>query len=99
MIRDLSNLGARIIFADNVNVPDVVDLHIPQKNKTARAFVTWHHGDEIGIVFSETDRVTSPPSMDDDLAKRVTKLETEIVTLRRLLKRISNKIKSDSDAG
>jgi hypothetical protein len=99
MIRDLSNLGARIIFADNVNVPDVVDLHIPQKNKTARAFVTWHHGDEIGIAFSETDRVTSPPSMDDDLAKRVTKLETEIVTLRRLLKRISNKIKSDSDAG
>jgi hypothetical protein len=41
MIRDLSNLGARIIFADTVNVPDVVDLHVPQKNRTARAVVTW----------------------------------------------------------
>jgi hypothetical protein len=98
MVRDLSNLGARIIFADNVNVPDIVDLHIPQRNKTARALVTWRHGDEIGIAFSEEDRVISPASVDDDLVKRVSQLEAEIVVLQRSLKRVTNKIKSHPDA-
>src|SRR5580692_9055076 len=33
LIRDISDLGARIIFSENVNVPETVELHIPQRNK------------------------------------------------------------------
>ena len=34
LIREISDEGARIIFSDTVNVPDVVELYIPQKEQT-----------------------------------------------------------------
>ena len=33
LVRDLSAAGARLIFSAAVNVPDVVDLYIPQKER------------------------------------------------------------------
>jgi hypothetical protein len=93
MIRDLSNIGARVIFgdfADAAKIPDVVVLHIPQKNRAERALVTWRYNDEIGIAFSKVDLVASPPSRD--LGIRVTRLESEIAAMRRLLKQMANKI-------
>jgi len=95
MIRDLSHDGARIIFGDfaaAMKIPDIVDLHVPQKKRTSRAFVTWRHSDEIGLAFSKTERADSPVSTDPDLAERVTNLESEIVTLRQLLNRMMNKV-------
>lgn len=40
LIREISDEGARIIFSDTVNVPDVVELYIPQKEQTVRARTT-----------------------------------------------------------
>jgi hypothetical protein len=40
LVRDLSEKGARIIFSDNVTLPDVLELHIPQRKLTLRARVT-----------------------------------------------------------
>src|SRR5208283_3109125 len=51
LIREISDEGARIIFSDTVNVPDVVELYIPQKEQTVRARVQWRHGDVIGLAF------------------------------------------------
>src|SRR5690349_10829671 len=77
LIRDFSEHGARIIFSENVSVPDVVELHIPQKQKTLRARVQWRHGDEIGLAFPDAVRAADGAG-DSELALRVAQLESEI---------------------
>ena len=52
LIRDISYYeGARIIFSDPVNIPDVVQLYIPDKKRTLSARVQWRHGNKIGLAF------------------------------------------------
>jgi hypothetical protein len=92
LIRDLSEAGARIIFSSAVNVPDVVELYIPQKEETIRARVKWRHGDEVGLAFPAVARAAEAPTDDGDLAQRVEKLETEIAALRRMLKQLKNEL-------
>jgi PilZ domain-containing protein len=91
LIRDLSEAGARIIFSSAVNVPDVVELYIPQKEETIRARVKWRHGDEVGLAFpAAASRAAAAPAEAGDLAQRVAKLESEITALRRMLKQLKN---------
>jgi hypothetical protein len=90
IVRDLSNDGARIIFSENVTLPDVIDLHIVQKKKTLRARVTWRRGSEIGLGFgaAKADPVIEEHLDPVVLAKRVVELEAEIAALRKILKRM-----------
>ena len=53
LIRDISDEGAKIIFSDTINIPDVIELYIPQKEQTLRAQVQWRHGNELGVTFGE----------------------------------------------
>jgi hypothetical protein len=97
LIRDISDQGARIIFSEAVNVPDVVELYIPQKEKTLRAQVQWRHGDEIGLAFPDLMRAADGGPGGAELAQRVSQLETEIASLRRVLKRLRTDIASGED--
>jgi hypothetical protein len=85
LVRDLSAEGARIIFSEGVAIPDIVNLHVPQKDQTLRARVSWRRGDEIGLAFTAA-AVEAPDATK--LMKRVVHLEAEIVLLRRMLKRL-----------
>ena len=97
LIRDISSEGARIIFSDTVNVPDLIELYIPQKEQTVRARVQWRHGDEIGLAFPDAMRGADGTSQGE-LAMRVAHLETEIASLRRVLKRLKVESSDDVDA-
>ena len=88
LVRDLSVEGARIIFSEAVTIPDMINLHIPQKNHTVRARVTWRRGDEIGLGFSAADPAADPLPNSAELMKRVAQLEGEIARLRRMLNRM-----------
>ena len=92
LIRDISGEGARIIFSDTVNVPDVVELYIPQKEQTVRARVQWRHGDEIGLAFPDTARPIGAPPESGELTQRVAKLESEVAALRRILKQLKSEL-------
>jgi hypothetical protein len=96
LIRDLSDKGARIIFSDTVSVPDMVDLHIPQKEQTVRARVEWRHGGEVGLAFPDAIRAADGTS-DSELSARVAKLEGEIASLRRALKRLQREVSGGDD--
>jgi len=85
LVRDLNTEGARIIFSENVTIPDVVSVHIPQKDQTLRARVSWRRGDEIGLSFAGVE--TEVPD-SAELMARVAHLEAEITKLRRQLKRL-----------
>jgi hypothetical protein len=91
LIRDISPHGARLIFSDSIATPDVLELYIPQKEQTLRVHVMWRHGQEVGVAFAQPAQI-SPAAETGELADRVARLETEIVGLKRLLK----KMKSDA---
>jgi hypothetical protein len=57
LVRDISAHGARLIFADEVLMPDVVELHIPAKDQTLRAQVVWRNVNEAGIAFANHQQV------------------------------------------
>jgi hypothetical protein len=44
LVRDLSDDSARINFSQSVSIPAVINLHIPQRDQTFRAKVTWRRG-------------------------------------------------------
>jgi hypothetical protein len=88
LVRDLSEKGARIIFSDQVTLPDMVELYIPQRDQTLRARVHWRKNDEIGLAFTATERVPDAQPSAAEIAQRVALLEAELVSLRTLLKRM-----------
>jgi len=89
LVRDMSEKGARIIFSDQVTLPDMVDLYIPQREQTLRARVSWRRNDEIGLAFIEAERepeAATPTA--GQIVQRVALLEAEIASLRVMLKRL-----------
>ena len=99
-VRDLSDTGARIVFATLVTVPDVLELHIPQKQITLPAHVRRRELYEIGVSFDEQRSNEPRRATDSDLAERVSKIESEIASMNRLLKQIKSKVlPNDGDTG
>ncbi len=90
LIRDLSEKGARIIFSDQVTLPDVVELYIAQRDQTLRARVHWRKNDEIGLAFIEAERPAEAQPSAAEVVQRVAMLEAEIASLRALLKRLKS---------
>jgi hypothetical protein len=94
VVRDLSDQGARILFSENVAIPSVINLHIPQKDLTLRARVEWRRGEEVGLTF---DVVRAAPPDPKELMERVTQLEGEITALRLVLKRLKGEHPNKDD--
>jgi hypothetical protein len=90
LIRDLSEKGARIIFSDNVTLPDAFELYIPQRDQTLRAKVRWRHKDEIGLAFvtAEQNHAGDAQLSENEVVQRVAMLEAEIDALRGVLKKL-----------
>jgi PilZ domain len=95
LIRDISPVGARLIFSDAVSVPDVVELYIPQKEQTLEARVEWRHGDEVGIAFANASQMTET---SNGLAERVERLEAEVAALKKMLKRLKTDLSGNDEA-
>ena len=91
LIRDISDVGARVVFSDTVAVPDAVELYIPQKEQTLRAHVQWRHGEELGLAFIDAGAQPNR-SADGELVERVSKLEAEVAALRRILKQLKSEL-------
>jgi hypothetical protein len=96
LIRDLSGRGARLIFPEMPTIPDVVELHIPQKEQTLRAHVQWRQGEEVGVTFAAT-AANSAAGDSADLAARVEQLEKEVAAMRRMLRRFKANLKAGKE--
>ncbi len=92
IIRDLNEQGARVVFSTTVNVPDLVELCIPEKDETLRARVVRRNNYEIGLAFCVPGKAEAESRKDRDFASRLTRLEDEVALLRRLLRKATNKI-------
>jgi len=99
LIRDITPEGARLVFSSSVSTPDVIELYIPQKEQTLTARVMWRHGEEIGLSFAQAASAAhDQPTEGGDLAQRVARLEAEIATLKRVVKKLKIDGDPDSDA-
>lgn len=93
LVRDYSEQGARLKFSEAANVPEAIELYIPNKEETHRARVEWRTGNEMGISFGEEIRAPSitPEAAQGDLTARVQRLEAEVATLRRIVNDLRSK--------
>jgi Mg2+ and Co2+ transporter CorA len=100
LIRDISDTGAKLIFSDSVQTPDIIELYVPHKEQTLRAEVQWRRGEEMGVAFTDAVALTAdqPAGSAAELAARVQKLEDEVASLRRLLKRMKAAVPGFDDA-
>jgi hypothetical protein len=99
LVRDISPYGARLIFSDAAaSIPDMLELHIPQKEMTLRSHIIWRHGKEVGVAFAQTLQMEPAQEPAGELAERVAKLEAEIAGLKRLLRKIKSDVGADFDA-
>jgi len=87
LIRDYSEQGARLKFSEAANIPDAIELYIPNKEEIHRARVEWRTGNEMGVSFGEEihSPSTVPEAAQGDLSTRVQRLEAEVATLRRIV--------------
>jgi len=98
LIRDMNEQGARIIFSEAITLPSIISLHIPQKDQTLRARVSWRRNDEIGLAFTEVEqRVPDASPTAIEIVQRVALLEAEISSLRSMLKRMKAETAGDYD--
>jgi hypothetical protein len=97
LVRDMSDGGARLELSENVIIPDVMELYIPKKQKTFHAHVLWRRGNEVGVEYADSGsggalshgagNLEAPAERGQggvELEDRVQKLETEMVSLKRM---------------
>src|ERR1700730_3207801 len=56
LIRDITEHGARLKFPSMTATPDVVELHIPNRDETYRVKVEWRNANEIGVAFDVDEK-------------------------------------------
>jgi hypothetical protein len=103
LVRDISATGARLKFAGQVTMPELIELYIPNKDESFRAQVQWNRGDEIGVAFIRDEADSAPAGAvlpEASLAERMQKLETEVAALKRLVKELKaeQRVRSGGDA-
>ncbi len=92
LIRDFSEMGARLELSETNTLPESFDLYIPQKEMTLRSNLRWRRGDAVGVAFSEAHKPAHEPApaavTDPSLAvllRRIGELEAENAALRSVL--------------
>ncbi len=101
LVRDISNQGAKLKVSDSVAIPEIVELHIPNKDETYRAKVQWRTGLEIGVTFDDDQATPSivPSAGPADLLERVRRLEAEVASLHRKLNELQNELRHGQGSG
>ncbi|MBL0406550.1 PilZ domain-containing protein [Microvirga aerilata] len=61
IVRDLSDTGARIYFADADTLPPEFKIEIPSKGLQVRSRLVWSRGANHGVMFLEKVRVWTDP--------------------------------------
>ncbi len=93
VIRDMSEIGARLKFSSAVPTPEHFELYIPNRDERHEVDVQWRRDDEVGVAF-ERRKVAVPEthgdetahqSNDSDLEERLRRLEKEVASLRRII--------------
>ena len=76
LVRDFSELGARLELRDTGALPERFDLHLPRTDETYHARLVWRGADQVGVSFDKEGHEGLTPHAD--LARRVETLERRL---------------------
>ena len=88
IVREFTNMGARLEFSEFPALPDAFEVFIPTRDEYFQARTIWHKSNDVGVAWSpegiflphrDCDRSSSP------IEDRVTRLEHEVALLRKQL--------------
>jgi hypothetical protein len=85
VVRDISDIGARLHFDKPLALTELLDLHIPIKGQSFHAEKRWHNGDEIGVTFRAATKTNAD---DTGVDRRVERLTAEIDVLKKAIKHL-----------
>jgi hypothetical protein len=85
IVRELSDIGARLKFSSPKDFTGFLDLHIPIRGQSFHSKVQWNENDEVGVAFHAA---TSTTTAEIDLDRRVDRLESEIAMLKKAVKQL-----------
>jgi PilZ domain-containing protein len=86
-VRNMSEEGAKIVFADTVPIPAEFDVMIRGKSESKRASMIWRNETEAGVAFFPWRQ---PTIISIDAARRLRSLETERDALARRVAQLSD---------
>ncbi len=49
LVRNIAPSGALVVFADRTPLPEELELHVPQQNRSFRGTVVWQNLDRAGV--------------------------------------------------
>jgi hypothetical protein len=88
VVRNFSEAGANLQFAEVVSLPDGFEVYIPSKDQYFQAHLIWRKGQRAGISWVAEEMLHPPLESGrsaSPLADRVTHLEHEVALLRKRL--------------
>jgi hypothetical protein len=94
LVRDISEEGARLVFADVITIPDTVELYLSSKDAIERVDVQWRREKEIGIAFRGKNRAAGDAAASLDLFARIEKLEAEYAALKRTVNELRAELRN-----
>jgi hypothetical protein len=88
VVRDISDIGARLQFEKPLVLAELLDLHIPIKGQSFHAEKRWYNGGEMGVAFHSTKNTNAD---DTGVDRRVERLKSEIDVLKKAIKHLQKK--------
>jgi hypothetical protein len=85
VVRDISDIGARLQFDRPLVLTELLDLHIPIKGQSFHAEKRWNDGDQIGVTFNAAAKLSTN---DTGVDRRVERLKEEIVVLKKAIRHL-----------
>ena len=86
LVRNLSDMGARLIFESPTSLPEEFDLQIRDGADFRRVRIVWRCGREFGVAIVERSRARV---VSIDTTRRLRELEAERDALRRRVQQLS----------
>jgi hypothetical protein len=87
IVRDVTDVGARLEASESVALPDAFELYLPTKDEHFRAQVEWRKGNHLGVSWSAEQaakqRGEGGGRSEHSIAERVAKLEHDLAILQR----------------
>ncbi len=93
MIRNFSDVGAKILIDDTIAIPQQFELQVPQKGRSFASKVIWRSNGEIGIEFANELVGGQQVPVGHDLADQLRELKRENAALKKKCAELENQIK------
>lgn len=87
LIRNMSPVGARLVFSAPAVLPDRFVLSIPSREQAINARIAWRSETEAGVVFEVPEPVRQVVSLE--MMRKIRRLEDERKHLQRRIDELS----------